>query len=142
MSKTPHIQCLCDFARHGKPLYHSKFIETISSLISLHGIKRAERFPTFLYFIPACLHGTTAIFHARLNLVFRLNMAMKLSPQWIVNVRCNHFQRRLISVCIKYAPLHLIPLLTLYLPAARVSPRFPYLPYPLSNDDTFLPRIK
>ena len=31
MSKTPHIQYLCGFARHGKPLYHSKFIETTSS---------------------------------------------------------------------------------------------------------------
>lgn len=32
MSKTPHIQYLCGFARHGKHLYHYKFIETISSL--------------------------------------------------------------------------------------------------------------
>ena len=31
MSKTPHLQYLCGFARHGKPLYHYGFIETISS---------------------------------------------------------------------------------------------------------------
>lgn len=31
MSKTPHIQYLCGFMRHGKPLYHSKFIVTTSS---------------------------------------------------------------------------------------------------------------
>ena len=29
MSKTSHIQYLCRFARHGRPLYHSKFIVTI-----------------------------------------------------------------------------------------------------------------
>jgi len=31
MSKTLHIQYLCGFARHGKPLYHYKFIVTTSS---------------------------------------------------------------------------------------------------------------
>lgn len=31
MSKTPHLQYLCGVARHGKPLYHYGFIETISS---------------------------------------------------------------------------------------------------------------
>lgn len=30
MSKTSHIKHLCGIARHGKPPYHSKFIETIS----------------------------------------------------------------------------------------------------------------
>ena len=31
MSKTPHIQYLCGFARHGNLFYHSKFIVTINS---------------------------------------------------------------------------------------------------------------
>ena len=31
MSKTPHTQYLCMFARHGNLFYHSKFIVTTSS---------------------------------------------------------------------------------------------------------------
>lgn len=31
MSKTPHTQYLCMFARHGNFFYHSKFIVTTSS---------------------------------------------------------------------------------------------------------------
>lgn len=31
MSKTPHIQYLCGFARHGNLINHFKFIVTISS---------------------------------------------------------------------------------------------------------------
>lgn len=31
MSKTPYIQYLCGFARHGNLFYHSKFIVTINS---------------------------------------------------------------------------------------------------------------
>lgn len=65
MSKTPHIQYSCRFARHGNLFYHSKFIVTINSkwydeVVKINSPKGAdcylssrnfERPPSFFYSI-------------------------------------------------------------------------------------------